>query len=189
MRYAMQTISVLMLVSATGLVSAPETKAAPQSLLAFWSRSIGDWDVEGRVGSTPMRGSASFEWADGRHCYIGRQTWKVGENERSVQLTLVGGWDAATNEIVEQGFSSSGSAATVHYRRPVETTNVIEGRIDGSEASGARWSGEIKVEHIGADQFQVTTTVAGEIIHSIKYVRTKNDAGTRLESGTSEGPL
>jgi hypothetical protein len=182
----MQSICVLMLMSAAGLVSAQQTQAAPQSVLEFWSRSIGRWLVEGRVGATPVKGTATFEWTDGQHCYIGRQTWKVGENGRSVHLTLIGGWDATTRETVEQGFSSSGSAATVHFRPPVETTNVIDGRIDGSEASGARWSGEIKVEHKGAGVFQVTTAVEGEIVHSITYVRTKGDPGSRLDSGASQ---
>jgi hypothetical protein len=147
---------------------------------------MGDWALEGRVGTTPVTGTATFKWADGRHCYIGRQTWKVGENGRRVHLTLIGEWDAATGETVEQGFDSSGSAATVRYRPPVKTTNVIDGRIDGSDTSGARWSGEIKVEHQGVDVFQVTTTVEGDIVHSIKYVRAKGDPGSRLESGTSQ---
>jgi hypothetical protein len=158
-------------------------------VLEFWSRSIGDWVVDGQIGATPVKGTAVFEWADGRHCYIGRQTWKVGENGRSVHLTVIGGWGAAAGETVEQGFDSSGSAATVRFRPPVETTNVIDGRIDGSDASGARWSGQIKVEHKGADLFQVTTTVEGDIVHSIRYVRAKGDSGPRLESGAPQQTL
>jgi hypothetical protein len=183
MRFAMQSICVVMFMSATGFVSAQVTKAAPPSVLQFWTRSIGDWVVEGQVGATPVKGTAMFEWADGRHCYVGRQTWKVGENGRSIHLTVIGGWDAAAGEIVEQGFDSSGGAATVHFRPPVKTTNVIDGKIGGSDASGARWSGEINVEHQGTDEFQVTTIVEGEVVHSLKYVRTKGAAGSRLESG------
>jgi hypothetical protein len=189
MRYAMHSICVVMLVSAGGMARAQEPKGAPQSVLEFWSRLIGDWDVEGRIGSTPVQGSASFEWAEGRHCYVGRQMWRVGEPGGSVQLTLIGGWDAAAGETVEQGFDSSGSAATVRYRPAVDATNVVEGKINGSEASGARWSGEIKVERQGADEFQLTTTVDGEILHSIKYVRTKGESAVRVEKGSSQPTL
>jgi hypothetical protein len=108
--------------------------------------------------------------------------WNVGENRRAVHLTLIGGWDAVAEETVEQGFDSSGSAATVHYRPSAKSANVIEGRIDGSEAAGARWSGDAKVEHRGPDEFQVTTTVDGQIVHSLNYVRTKGDGRTRSES-------
>jgi hypothetical protein len=178
MQHAMRLICVLMLASATDLASAQERKGVPPDVLAVWSYSIGDWDVKGRIGSAPVKGSATFEWADGKHCYIGRQVWTVGENRNSVHFTLIGGWDAAANETVEQGFSSSGSAGTVRYRPSAGTTNVIEGNIDGSESSGARRLGDIKVEHKGPDEFQVTTTVDGEIVHSLKYVRTTGDGGT-----------
>jgi hypothetical protein len=186
MRRAMQSICVLMLVSATHLSSAQEPQSVPRDVLAVWSYSIGDWDVDGRIGSTPVHGSATFEWANGRHCYTGRQTWKIGESDRAVHLTLIGGWNDAAQETVEQGFASSGSSATVHYRVAAEKGGTIEGDIEGSEAGGARWSGEIQVERKGSDEFQLTTTVDGEIVHSLKYVRTKGDSGTRSESASAQ---
>jgi hypothetical protein len=179
-------ICILTFATATDVCRAQESQGVPQDVLALWKYSIGDWDVEGRVGSTPVEGSASFEWAEGRHCYTGRQVWNVGENRRSVHLTIIGGWDAVAQQTVEQGFDSSGSAATVHYRPSAESANVIEGTIDGSESSGERWSGNIKVERNGPAEFHVTTTVDGQIVHSLKYVRTKGDGGTRSESAGAQ---
>jgi hypothetical protein len=101
-------------------------------------------------------------------------------------LTLIGGWNDAAQETVEQGFDSSGSAATVHYRVATEKGGAIEGNIDGSEKGGARWSGEIQVERKGPDEFQMTTTVDREIVHSLKYVRTKGDGSTRSESARAQ---
>jgi hypothetical protein len=117
MRCATQSICVLMVSFATNLSSAQDPQGVPRDVLAQWSYSIGDWDVEGRVGSTPVKGSAKFEWADGRHCYIGRQRWKIGESDRAVHLTLIGGWNDAAQETIEQGFDSSGSSAMVRRRR------------------------------------------------------------------------
>jgi hypothetical protein len=175
-----------MLAFATDSSSAQESQGVPRDVLTSWSYTIGDWEVAGRVGSTPVKGSATFEWAQGRHCYTGRQRWKIGESDREVHLTLIGGWDDAAQETVEQGFSSSGSAATVHYRVTTEKGGTIEGTIDGSENGGARWSGEIQVERKGPDEFQITTTVDGKIVHSLKYVRTKGDGGTRSESARAQ---
>jgi hypothetical protein len=171
----MHSICVLMLLFAAQLSSAQESQNVPRDVLAAWSYTIGDWDVEGRVGSTPVKGSATFEWADGRHCYTGRQKWTIGESSRAVYLTLIGGWNDAAQETVEQGFDSSGSAATVHYRVAPEKGGTIEGTIDGSEKGGARWLGEIRVDRKGPDEFQMTTRVDGEIVHSLKYVRAKGE--------------
>ena len=150
----------------------------PPAVVESWSYLIGNWDAEGRIGSTGVKGSASFEWADGKHCYIGRQVWKIGKNGRSSRLTLIGGWDAANNETVEQGFSSSGSAAKVHYRSPAEKANVIEGSIDGASGPDARWSGTIKLKRNGPNEFQLTTTVDGEIVHALRYVRSDDGKGS-----------
>jgi hypothetical protein len=131
---------------------AQESQAVPRDVLAAWSYTIGDWDVEGRIGSTPVKGSATFEWAKGRHCYTGRQRWTIGESDRPVHLTLIGGWNDAAQETVEQGFSSSGSAATVQYRVAIEKGGTVEGTIEGSEKGGTRWSGETQVERKGPDE-------------------------------------
>jgi hypothetical protein len=155
------------------LSNAQNEAEVPSVAVESWSYLIGDWDVEGRIGSTPVKGSACFEWAEGKHCYIGRQVWKIGEKGRSVHLALIGGWDAANQQTVEQGFSSSGTAATVHYRSAAEKTNVIEGTIDGASGPDTRWSGTVKLERIGSNEFQLTTTIDGEVVHSLKYVRKK----------------
>jgi hypothetical protein len=156
--------------------------------VAQWSYSIGDWEVEGRVGSTPVIGSAKFEWADGKHCYIGRQRWNFGESNRAVHLTLIGGWDDAAMETVEQGFSSSGGSAMVRYRVASEKDGTIEGNIEGAEAGGARWSGEIKVERKEPDEFEITTRVDGQIVHSLKYVRTKRIGGPPEAANAEQAP-
>ena len=171
-----RSISFLLLAIPAAQSMAQNDPGIPPAFVESWSYLIGNWEVDGRIGSTPVTGSASFEWADGKHCYLGRQVWKVGKNGRSVHLTLIGGWDAAANVTVEQGFSSSGGTATVHYRPSAEKTSAIEGSIDGADGSGAPWSGTIKLERNGPDEFELTTTVDGEVVHSLKYVR-KKDAG------------
>jgi hypothetical protein len=108
--------------------------------------------------------------------------WKFGKSDRAVHLTLIGGWNDAAMETVEQGFSSSGGSAVVRYRVAAEKEGTIEGNIDGAEAGGARWSGEIEVERKGPNEFQMTTTVDGEIVHSLKYVRKKRDGSIQSKS-------
>jgi hypothetical protein len=151
--------------------------AVPPAVVESWTYLIGRWDIEGYVGALGVTGSATFEWAADGHCYLGKQVWRVGPNGRVVHLALLGGWDPAENETVEHGFSSGGDAATVCYRAPKEGTIVLEGRIAGN-GRDARYAGDVKLERIDNDEFRLTTTIDGELLHSLKYIR-KADVGSR----------
>jgi len=180
-RTTLQVVTLIVLFVVARVSSAQTGTAVPPAVVDSWSYLIGDWNVEGRVGSTPVNGSATFDLAEGKYCYVGRQVWRIGENGRSLHLSLIGGWDSAANETIEQGFSSSGDAATVHYRQPAERANVIEGRIDGVSGPGQRWAGTIKLQRNGPDEFLLTTTIDDEIVHSLKYVRKQGDNGTAIK--------
>jgi hypothetical protein len=131
--------------------------------------------VEGRIGPTPVKGTAYFDWAKGRHCYVGSQVWTIGEDSHTTHLALIGGWDAAANETVEQGFSSTGDAATVRYstRAPGESPEVIVGQIAGVSGPDRHWQGIVERNQFGPNKFTITTTVDGDIVHSLTYVRRK----------------
>jgi len=173
MRLLLRTLGVLLLVNPANLSSSQDNVGVPPAVVDSWSYLIGDWNVEGRVGEATVNGTASFEWAANKSCYFGKQAWSINERGRKVELALIGGWDAVANETIEQGFSSSGRAATVHYQAPAEGANVIEGRTDGVTGLGARWFGTIKLERTGPDEFQLTSTIDGKVVHSLKYVRNK----------------
>jgi len=175
-------LSVLLLVIPANMASAQDVTGVPPAVVASWSQLIGEWKVAGQVGSSSVTGSACFEWADGRHCYLGRQVWKIGDSGRNVHLALVGGWDAAEKATVEQGFSSAGGAATVRYQPPTEDANVIEGSIDGVSGPNARWAGTVKLEHNGPSEFQLTTKVNGETVHSLGFTRKQADSSSKRES-------
>jgi hypothetical protein len=154
----------------------------PPAVVESWSDIIGDWIVEGQIGSTPVKGSASFEWASDKHCYIGRQDWTVGEGGRGVRLTLIGGWDAETNETVEHGFSSSGESATIRYvaNSPGEVAGVMHGQIAGTNPLREAWAGTVERNQRGPDEFTLTTAIVGEVVHSLKFVR-KQRGGARIQ--------
>jgi len=172
---------VLLLVGLANLANAQQQDGVPSAVVESWSYLIGDWQISGRVGSASLTGSATFEWVEGKHCYLGRQDWRVGDAGRLVRLTLLGGWNAAEKATVEQGFSSSGDAATVYYQPAAPGGNVIEGDIDGASGPDARWSGTVQLERKGPDEFQLTTTIEGEVRHSLKYTRKKDarDGGVK----------
>jgi hypothetical protein len=157
----------------SNLSHAQERPPIPPDVIDSWSYLIGNWTVEGEAGQAAIQGTASFEWAAGKSCYFGKQVWQVGGSGRSIDLALIGGWDAAAKETVERGFSSAGVTATVHYRATEEGSNVIVGTIEGVNGPDERWSGTIKIERHGPDEFLLTTTVDGEVVHELKYVRDK----------------
>lgn len=167
-RLILPSILLLMLIP-TARTRAQSPATIPPEVTTTWSYLIGDWDVEGRVGSRPVTGTATFEWAEGKHCYLGRQTWEIGDDGRTIQLVLIGGWDAAGGETVERGFSTFGDTATVRYRSADETGDVLKGRVDAVNGPDARWSGTIKIERRSADEFQLATTRGGEVVHSLRY--------------------
>ena len=109
MRMLLRSMTFLLLVILARLSFGQTDEHVPAEVMESWSYLIGNWKIEGRVGSAMVSGSASFEWTDEKYCYVGRQVWKVGDEGRTIRLTLIGGWNAAENETVEQGFSSSGT--------------------------------------------------------------------------------
>lgn len=182
MKTVLQFSIVLLLLSFPGTRSYAQTDAVPPEVLESWSFLIGDWEIDGEVGEVAVKGTARFDWAEGKHCYFGRQVWQVGQNGGIVQLTQIGGWDAAEHATVEQGFSSAGSAATVHYSPATAAGQGISGTINGVDSPGARWSGQVAVKRTGRDVFLLTTTVDGELVHSLTYVR-KQMTGSPQPSG------
>lgn len=165
---------LLLLIVPASLLNAQNDAGAPPEVLESWTYLIGNWDVDGHVGSTPVKGTAHFDWADGKYCYFGQQVWKVGENENTIYLAQVGGWDAAEQATLEQGFSSAGSAATVHYQPPAARGDAIEGTITGLGGPDARLTGNVKLERISPDEYRLTTTIDGEPLHSLTYSRKKS---------------
>ena len=166
----------LLVISAAGISIAQETPAVPPEALETWTRLIGHWTVDGSVGPQSVTGEAHVKWATGKHCYLGEQNWQIEGTDHPLHLTQIAGWNAKTRETIEQGFSSLGDTATVQYRTPAAQSKTVEGTIHGVSQAGAEWSGTIRLEHQGPDQFNLSTIVDGTTIHALKYVR-KNDVG------------
>jgi hypothetical protein len=164
---------VMLLLVCLSTAYAEDLAGIPPDVARGWSQIIGKWRVEGSVGTRPITGSAVFEWADGNPCYFGRQVWRIGDEGRTIHLALIGGWDEATNETIEQGFSSSGDSATVRYSSRVsgDKNAVVEGNIVGVNGPDRRWTGTVQRNHRGPDEFTLTTTIDGEVVHALKYVR------------------
>ena len=171
MKVKLQVIVILFAVFATNLASAQDEAVIPAEVLESWSALIGDWTVEGTIGSQSVTGSARFEWAEGRHCYFGKQTWEIDGDGRTIHLTQIAGWNPNKRETIEQGFSSIGGAATVRYKAPAKEREAIEGTVEGVSGADIRWSGTIKIERKGADEFGLTSIIDGDVVHSLKYVR------------------
>jgi hypothetical protein len=181
MRYCPAMILMLVVIDAA---RGDGTAAIPPAVSESWSMMIGEWKVAGHVGTKAVNGSASFVWAADKHCYIGQQQWQVGGEGHTVYLALVGGWDAATNETVEQGFSSSGDAATVRYSAAVvsQEDNVVTGKVEGTTAPDRHWSGSVVRKWNGMNEFVLMSTVKGDVVHALKYTRiigsTRGDRGS-----------
>lgn len=171
MKWLVSTMIALLLVVPTRSTSGQNAAGVPPAVVESWSQLIGNWIVEGRVGTTPVKGTAKFEWAEGNYCYLGQQRWQLGEDGRSIQLALIGGWDAAENITVERGFSSGGGAASVSYQLSSDDPSVSEGSVEGVAGPNGRWSGSVRLERHGRDEFQLTTMIDGEVRHSLKYLR------------------
>ena len=167
--------SLLLLLVVANMASAQEGSSVPAEVLRSWGYLVGDWEIDGQVGDREVIGQATFEWADGKHCYLGRQVWEVGADERIIKLTLIGGWDAENKEAVEQGFSTTGGSATVRYQpaSTVRDVRQVQGTTKGYELRGGQWNGDVKIQRKGADEYSLTTTVDGKELHRLTYRRVK----------------
>ncbi len=181
MRFTSLPVWISILAIATVTLAQPPA-SVPREVADSWSHLIGHWKIEGHVGDTPITGSATFRWTEGKFCYLGEQTWQLGDTGRSIHLALIGGWDAGQQRTVEQGFSSSGSAATVRYRAPTQDGKLIAGEAEGTNGPNAPWSGTIKLEHNGPREFQLTTTIDGQLVHSLKYTRINDGPAASINS-------
>jgi hypothetical protein len=157
--------------------NAPIDSSIPPAVIERWESLIGDWEIQGQIRTTPIMGTASFEWAPGKHCYVEREAWRIGEDGRHLHLTALGGWDAAEQTWIKFGFSTSGESATVRYPLAADDAKPLEGTIDGVDRAGGRWAGQTKLERKSRDEFQLTTTIDGQLVHSLTYVRKTNDRG------------
>ena len=188
MKTMLLSIATILLPIFLNVARAQGPTAIPPEAVESWSAIIGNWEIEGRVRSVPLTGSATFEWAADKHCYLGQQVWHVGSEARVVHLELIGGWDAATNETVEQGFSSAGSSATVRYSSggPSDVAGGVKGEIEGTSGPDRRWSGTVVRAQRGPNEFTITTTIDGDVVHALKYVRVGREV--RLDSQAGERP-
>jgi hypothetical protein len=188
MRTLVTSIATMLVLIFLNAARAEGPATIPPEAVESWSAIIGNWKIDGRVGTVPVTGSASFEWAADKHCYFGQQVWHVGSEGGEVHLGLIGGWDAATNETVEQGFSSAGDSATVRYstRAPSELAGALKGKVAGNTGPGRLWSGTIEREQHGPNEFTLTSKVEGDVVHSLKFVRVDQEA--RSDSKRSERP-
>lgn len=172
MKRVLCSLSLLLACLPASLAAAQEL-AVPPEVVESWSYLIGSWEIQGHLRDAEVQGTARFDWAEGKFCYIGRQEWNLGDDGRTIHLAQIVGWDIAENATVEQGFSSSGDAATVRYRPPEKGTDVIKGSVAGVSGRGDRWAADIKIERLRPDEFRLTTTIDGKEVHSLQYVRKK----------------
>lgn len=165
-------VSVLFVVN--GLTAQEIQSNVPQRVHKSWAYLIGTWDVTGQVGSQAITGTANFSWSKGQHSYIGQQTWRLGDDARTIHLSLLGGWDPASALTIEQGFSTMGNAATVRYSAPTDEKSDIDGTIEGVTGPEQTWSGTVTLTRKSDNEFELKTVIRGETAHSLKYVR-RND--------------
>jgi hypothetical protein len=183
MRVGLLLIAIPLLCSSLRVRSYAQSVIPPETV-ELWSAIIGDWKIEGTVSATAITGLATFEWVADKHCYVGREVWHVGNNGRDIQLALIGGWEAATNETVEQGFSSAGSSATVHFSldNSSELPGRVTGKIEGTSGPNRQWCGTVERVQRNANEFTLSTTIDGEVVHSLTYTRVARGARPDSES-------
>lgn len=165
-------ISLLFVVN--GITAQEIQSDVPERVHNSWAYLIGTWDVTGQVGSQAVTGTANFSWSEGQHSYLGRQTWRLGQDARTIHLSLLGGWDPARALTIEQGFSTMGNAATVRYSAPSDEKSEIEGTIDGVTGPEQTWSGRVALTRKSDNEFELSTVIRGKTTHSLRYVRRKD---------------
>jgi hypothetical protein len=177
MRFLLLSISASVLIAHTLIAqsSAQNDAAIPPAVVEYWEYFIGDWEIQGQIRTTPVMGTASFEWSPGKYCYVEREAWRIGEKGSHLHLTALGGWDAAEQAWIKIGFSTSGESATVRYPLVADDAKPLEGTIDGVDRAGGRWSGKTTLDRKSRDEFQLTTTNDGQLAHSLTYVRKTYD--------------
>lgn len=178
MRTKLWQVGIVLLILAANTARGQEDAYIPKDVLSSWAYLIGQWDIDGNVGPDAMEGNAEFRWADGKFCYVGEQTWKIGEQRKVVKLMLLGGWDDSKQATVEHGFSSLGTAGSTELELAKEDEDISRGKFEATRGPAAHFEGTIEMQRRRPDEFQLTTKVDGQVVHSLRYRRIKPDAET-----------
>lgn len=175
MKAALATLMGMIVVGGADVSRAQPNAEAPQAAVALWTFLVGDWNVEGTVGGAQVSGTASYQWAAGKHCCVGKQVWQL-DGGNVVHLTSIEGWDPVTEEVVEHGFGSAGSTATIRFKMDSsgEAKGLTEGTITMHTRRPGELTAEVKLERKGADEFTLTTTTpSGNTLHRLTFHRMK----------------
>jgi hypothetical protein len=105
----MLSLASVVLAASVVLGQAEKVKIPP-TILKSLEYYVGEWTYEYEEEGVITKGSMSVTWAPGKQCTIGNslETTKKG----SWQSTLVSGWDALKNQIVDTGYGADGSTMT-----------------------------------------------------------------------------
>ena len=103
---------------------------------------MGEWTYEYEEAGVITKGSMSTTWASGKHCTIGHslETSKKG----AWHGTLVSGWDALKNQIVDTGYGADGSTMTDRWTIKSPTLEESDGT--GVSPQGTPATRKLRIE-------------------------------------------
>jgi hypothetical protein len=119
---------------------------------------VGNWVGTSTIDGKVFEGRAANRWAPGKSCLIFEETYTpVDEPGQEVTIKGVAGWDAASQCILGQWFSSDGTTATSRYK--VEGTSLV-GKRTGVDADGKPYTADVILKHEpGKYQVEITNVL------------------------------
>ena len=132
-----------------------EEKSMPKEVRQYLKGWVGEYNIEGMWGDTPVTGRLSARRSRGRHANLYDWSFTIGgENGKTLHISTVEGWDPAGGWTIEQGVASDGEIFTTHWTRKGDNLWVGEAK---GVAAGQSTSNKVTVKKT-ADGFTVKVT-------------------------------
>jgi hypothetical protein len=105
------TYSILSVaIAVAGSVQAQDAPSIPDEIMSSLEYFVGSWEATGEMGGQSATGTFSCRWGRGKDgekcCLVGQYSYTSGGHTRTGTNLI--GWNAATNQIEDRGFSTDG---------------------------------------------------------------------------------
>ncbi len=165
-------LSTVLLMATSMVMAQPVVPNVPKEVLESMDYYVGRWKGEGTEAGTKYQFTA--RWAPGKHCTIFNA--RIRTPDGVVQSTLISGWDAREEQVVDFSYGSDGSHSAERWT--LASPTVEEAISTGVSASGKRTKANFRIEKRGSDEFvlRITDRVEGDARKpdiAIEYTRIK----------------
>lgn len=145
--------AALLLVSviAVGQADAPNVPKHALDSLGYY---VGDWRSEWTEDGEKCAAEFTTKWVKGKYCTL--MTGAMKTPKGVAQYTLISGWDALNEQIVDFSYASDGTHSIERWK--IVSPKVEEARSTGVNAEGQATEAIFRIEKKDHNEFTLTIT-------------------------------